>query len=324
MVLLMSLLALSGGCATLDPLQLRSFGSPPVRIGITEYDIDPGLNLLPEWSLLNDDLERYLGRTVAFQTMQSRQICVHLCRTGRLQFALLSPVDYSEIVCEHEHEILAVPLGRNGKIHRMGLVVVSPESGITALSDLKGKRFHFLRDEPGLNEAALGVLFDAGVRRDDLQLETWLTDPGTEHSNSGAVARSVVLDTRSAGVIDADEYASWPESGGIVTVPVTLPSKDKVRILAETVPVPNGPFIASPNAPEEMKEQVRTYLLSVIPSRMFNGQLVLGPLGYVGFVKPPDPQAYQPFIEMYRRMHADDPPEVYPAPPTENDQTEKP
>jgi len=80
-------------------------------------------------------------------------------------------------------------------------------------------------------------------------------------------------------------------------------SQDQVRILARTVHVPEGPFLASANTPPEMIDKVRGYLLNVAPQR----KLILDPLGYSGFAEPLDPKEYQPFDAICAKLH---PPEV--------------
>lgn len=296
------------GCSTIDVLNLRHLGRPPVRVGVARYDRKPALLFFPQWSLLNDDLELYLNEPVAFQLMKPWQIAVHL-GTGRLQFAMLSPGDYSAVADEMNHEILAVPVDQQGRTSRVGLIVVAADSPIHSLSELKGRRFHFLPGGNVLNEAVLGCLLEAGVVATDLDKGILGLELDTHHISSAEVVKSVVLERNSAGVIEEADYEKWAESGGIVLLPIPLPAQDQVRIIGRTVRVPNGPFVVSNNTPPELKEKVREYLLKGVTKRVLQSRFVLGPMGYKGFADPIDPSEYEAFFEVYRKLHPPEPPE---------------
>ncbi len=299
------LAAMVSGCSALDPLNVRSLGKPPIRVGVAKYETAPTLLFLPKWSLLNDDLALYLNEPVAFRLMQPWQIRVHL-GTGRFKFAMLSPGDYCEVAREDNHRILAVPVDAKGRTSRRGLICVAAKSPIHSLSELKGRRFHFLPDGDVLNEAVLGTLLEAGVVKADLDKGILGLELDTHHISSAEVAKSVVLEEKAAGVVDEADYNAWPKTGGIVLVPVPmppLPSRDQVRVIGQTVRVPNGPFVVSVHTSPELTGKVRDYLLNVVPKR----KLVLAPMGCSGFAEPIDPSEYEPFFEIYRKLHPPEP-----------------
>ncbi len=301
------MLSATAGCSTVaqvvDPLNLRGLGQQPVRVGITRLEFPPPL-FVPKHSLFNDNLALYLNKPVCFELLNPRQIRVKM-GTGRLQFAMLTAGDFEQIAPADTYEILAVPKDTQGRIIRRGLIIVAPNSRLQSLSELKKQRFHFLPPEDPLNEAALGALLEAGVDKKDLNqglLELGMS-LGMHHINSLEVAKSVVLEQNAAGVIDEDDYNKWKETGGSLLL--LNPSRDQVRIIAHTVTIPAGPFLAAKNNPPELTAKVKEFLFKVVGKN----PLALAPLGYSGFVDPIDLKEYQPFFDVYRRLH---PPEVFP------------
>jgi ABC-type phosphate/phosphonate transport system substrate-binding protein len=280
--------ALAGSsCGCVDLTQ------PPVRVGVARYEIAPTLGLLPKWSLLNRYLQDELRRPVAFQLMTPHQIDVHLSG-GRLDFAYLVPEDYGEIAGKPNHRILCVPIDRLGQTRHRGLIVVPAQSPAKALDELKGYRFHYLADQEALKEAALGALMESNVLEEDLSgLKL-----ATGHLSSAEVVKSIVVESKAAGVISQAEYNKWPASGGFVLSPVPLPSRDMVRVLGETVVVPNAAFVASVHADPDLVERVRESLME----DKFRRNIALAPMGYVGFTRPLSESEYLPFIELYRKL----------------------
>ncbi|MEP0841357.1 MAG: PhnD/SsuA/transferrin family substrate-binding protein [Phycisphaerae bacterium] len=297
--------ALSSGCATvgtslgpiLDPLNVLG-SKPPSRIGITRLEPSP-LLLVPKAVLFEENLTFELGSPFTFDLMTPRQIRLHL-GTGRLKFALLTAGEFSQIAGRDVAAILAVQLNEHQQTYRQGLIVVPAGSPIRSPADLKGLRFHFLSQGHPLNDAALGALLEAGVSAADLDKGLLGLSIDQYHISSMESARGVVLGgERSAGVIDKADYDRWPASGG--SLALLLPSKDQVRVIAETVRVPEGPFVVSKQTDPRIADQVRRYLLNVLPKR----KLVLASLGCSGFAPPIEEKEYEPFFALYRRLHPD-------------------
>jgi ABC-type phosphate/phosphonate transport system substrate-binding protein len=278
-----------------DPFNLLGLGKPPVRIGVTSLELTPPPIIIPKRALFEDNLAFHLGEPVSFDLMTPRQIRVHL-GTGRLKFAMLSPADFCEIVEADNSRILAVPANDNGHTYRRGLIIVSARSTVRSLEELKSKRFHFMPKGNSLNEAALGALMEAGITVTKLDKGILGLELDTYHINSLEVAKSVVLED-TAGVIDAADYEKWKDSGGSLVL--LSPSKDQVRVIAETVRVPEGPFVVSIHTAPELTEKLRRYLLDEVNKK----PLVLSSLGFSKFVEPIDPAEYRAFGELHRRLH---------------------
>lgn len=312
------LLTLLTGCATVgtsvgrivDPFNLVGLGAPPIRIGVTRLDLSPPPLLLPKAVLFEENLSFHLGSAVSIDLLTPRQIRVHL-GSGRLKFAMLSTEDYCAAAPGACSEILAVPLNEHKQAYRKGLIVVAPKSPIRSLSDIRSQRFHFMPRGNLLNEAAVGALMDAGLSKADLDKGLLGLELDTYHISSLEVAKAVVLEGRAAGVIDEADYLAWRDTGGSLLL--LSPSKDQVRVIGETVRIPEGPFVVSVNTDPALKAKVQDYLLQTLPKR----KLVLAALGCTGFAPPIDPKEYEPYCRIHYRLH----PETQPPEPQDSPET---
>lgn len=269
---------------------------PPMRIGVSSLDLSPLPPFLPKRTLFQEDLQQALKEPVMFELLQPWQIRVHL-GTGRVKFAMLSTEEYAEVGPGKNSEILAVPRNSHGNQYRQGLIVVSPRSRIQKMSELKKVRFHFLPAGNPLNEAVLGALLDAGVSSKQIDKGILGLELDTSHISSLEVAKSVVLEENVAGVIDEADYNLWPDKGGSLVL--LSPSKEQVRVIGKTVRVPEGPFVASLQAPAELRDRIRHYLLEEVNSK----KLVLGVLGIKSFAPPIAFSEYEPYIAIHNKLH---------------------
>jgi ABC-type phosphate/phosphonate transport system substrate-binding protein len=280
-----------------DPFNVLGLSKKPLRVGVTKLELSP--LMWPKRHLFELAMCEYLGQPVQFELMTPRQIRVHM-GTGRLQFAMLKPQEYPEVAEAETCEILAVPVNQQGQTYRQGLVVASADSAIQALPDVRSRRFHFLNLGNPLNDAALKTLLDAGVCERDIDRGILGLRIDTYHISAFEAAKSVVYEKDSAGVIDKHAYLSWPEKGGNFLL--LSPSRDKLRVLAETVRIPEGPFVASVRTKPKLVDRVRTFLLEVAPDKY---KVALAAMGWRGFSAPVDPQAYEAFAAAYQELHPD-------------------
>jgi hypothetical protein len=289
----------SCGCADIrgkvDHFKLGNFSKRPIRVAITNLQYSPPPHfLVPSHRLFCDNLSFYLDHPVCFELLTPRQIRVHLA-DGRTNFAMLSAGDFAQIADSPDYEMLAVPVHKSGKTSRQGLVVVSAESPIQSLANLKGSILYLIPQEDLINGAGLGLLLEAGV-----------VEKGTEGKPVGIEIRKcnsaeslverVCKDPKSGGIIPAAAYEKWRESTERLIIP--QPSRSQVRIISKTVLIPNGPFIASTHNPPELTEKVHTYLLKEVSK----WQPILSPMGYTGFAKPRAKGDYKPFFDVYDKV----------------------
>jgi ABC-type phosphate/phosphonate transport system substrate-binding protein len=80
-------------------------------------------------------------------------------------------------------------------------------------------------------------------------------------------------------------------------------------VIGKTIRVPEGPFVASLQAPAELREKMKHYLIEHVKTK----KVVLGVLGVSGFAEPIDPEEYQPYFELRRKLHSSASPATKPA-----------
>jgi ABC-type phosphate/phosphonate transport system substrate-binding protein len=309
--------ALLAGCQHEQPLDLESVNlfapletllqiQPPVRLGVTRIHINP--LVAPPWQRLEQELKRILGRNVQVLQLKPFQIRAKM-GLGQLDFALVSASDYLEIATRPVCQIVAVPLNPDMSLYKRGLIVTAQDSGIQTLDQLQGKRFAFgPAEDPVLFIAPADALIRAGVNLPDLTKE--LLPPFGFHISSFEAAKAVLYEGVQAGVVDEQEFTSWPEATTAL-FQTGLP-RQRFRVLCQTEPVPNGPFLAGSKTDPQMLARVRKYLLEEVK----NHADVLTGLGAGGF-QTADSSLYDAFGQTMARVRAQMPTGLFtPAAPT--------
>jgi ABC-type phosphate/phosphonate transport system substrate-binding protein len=274
------------GCAGQDigvfkPLKEVLLMKEPIRIGINRVQLNP---VDAPWGRFARALQKKLGTPVQVIYEEPFQIRSQLSR-GYLDFAILSATDYAEVGGEN-CVLLAKPVNTFGQTSRHALIIVKKESRIQNVADLKGQRFAFgPRGDATCDLAAKYCLMQAGLGPGDLQKELLPPPLAGHHLNSFEVAKAVANEPVAAGSVDQLAYASWPEKGVpiIKATPVAgflqMVSKDRFRVIANTITLPEGPIVASSKADAAMVTAVKEYLLSgEIP------ETALRPMDWRGFV----------------------------------------
>ncbi|MCC7291265.1 MAG: PhnD/SsuA/transferrin family substrate-binding protein [Phycisphaerales bacterium] len=250
-----------------------SFDQPPVRIGMvmdSQGVLDPqrwfdAFRTAP-WEPMSKQLSDELRQPVQFEPLTADQIAFHL-QSGRLHFALVSGDSLQKI---REKNPDVVELAAAEISTRRGVIVTDADSGLRAFADLKGHRFAFgPADDPILDKAAKACLAANGVALEDLKREI-LPIPGTlqYHISSFDAAREIVYGGTPAGVMDAEEFAALPESGGRFTWKGFTFSRDQFNVVGYTEPIAvdtieDARFVASHTVAEPLRESVRAFLLNL-------------------------------------------------------------
>ncbi len=301
--MLAGLLWLAGCEATpvtrlIDPLGLFQSGQTPVRIGINRVHVPlPPLFEPAPWNPLQIALAQALEQPVHFEPLKPFQMIEHL-REGRLQFAVVNAGEYAELADETAARLLAVGVNTAGRSSRTGLIIAAAKSDIKSIADIKGKKFAFgPREHPVLFAAAAEALNREGIALDDLQKEL-LPVPGSlqSHVSGQEAVKAVVYEPGTfVGVVDEIAYEKWPETGGKL-IPLRF-SRDQVRVLGKTVPVPEIAFLVSTQCDAKVAETVRRILLE--PGGE-DGK-TLKPLGLARFAAG-DAAPYEAFIPVARKV----------------------
>ena len=259
----------------LDPLglgrEIFGIGKEPVRVGITLVHTNP-LAAAP-WTPLQRQMQRSLNRPVQFEPLQPFQIKAHLAG-GRIQFAMVRPQEEAQILGEPGvGRVIAAPVFREGANRNRALLVTAADADIQSVAELKGKRIAFGPvGDPVTHVAAMGLLDKSGIPAASIPREL-LPIPGTlrHHLNSFESAKAVIYERPlgiAAGFVRKKDYDKWPDTGGSLLL--LRISKDQLRVLAETDPVPNlpeGPVLAGAKADPELVNRVRTFLTEELPAK---------------------------------------------------------
>ena len=152
------------------------------------------------------------------------------------------------------------------------------------IADCKGKRFAFGAYKDLLTDiAAQAALESAGVPVKDL-LPDFLTPPPLALEGrlytGGDSGKTVAFDPLvNAGVVDEVIYQEMRDSGGSL---ILGPSKDQLKIVGETIAVPEMVVVAGPASDPSQTRRLKSYLLN----QLKNDELVCKQLGVSGFTEP--------------------------------------
>ncbi len=276
-----------------DPFGLaRVFGpqQEPVRIGLTHeergvFDVRQWGRTAP-WHEFAQQLSKELGRPVVIENLKPFQIEFHLNETKRLDFALITASDYVGIREEGQAgQVLAISAPRT----RQGVIVAKADSGIQTLEDLKGQRFAFgPNGDEVLHKATVALLEESGVPPKELM--TLIPGIPQCHISSKEAAKEIAYGIgTSAGVIEAEEFDAYPETGGKWSLFDWYNySKDQFRELGRTPEVRietmgAGPFVAGDHTDQELVAAVRGFLLGAREEH----PEALHDLGFSRFRAPP-------------------------------------
>jgi len=272
-----------GGCQQPDAVTEASF----VKIGTTKADL---FGLPGEYRALHMRLEKRLERPVRFVAQPDGPAIAAQLEQGNLAYAFLSAAEYAAIENPEKLTPLAAGVNSLGRTSRKALIVARSNSSIQKIAECKGKRFAFggYRD-PLTDFAARRTIEEAGLSVKDLWPELIPPPPIAMEGRlylRDDVAKTVVNDpTVEVGVVDEAYYVRLPESGGNF---ITGPSRDQLRVIGETVAVPEVLFVAGPSAEPRITELLKDELLNAVK----DDEAACRQLGLKGFAAP-DIAAYE-------------------------------
>ncbi|MCH8808150.1 MAG: phosphate/phosphite/phosphonate ABC transporter substrate-binding protein [Planctomycetes bacterium] len=223
-------------------------------------DIREWINPAAPYEPLLAAMERELGRPVGYDMCFSFQLAPCL-NTGLSHLAVVSASQYVEVLDHGEFEVLAVAIDDKGRSARSALLVVPAESGIRGLDDLRKKRIAFgPNGDARTHHAAWKLLREHGLDKTDLALELLPLPGSLKHMpHMRAIAQSVINHSSDAGFVDEGAWEAFPESDPREGEP----ARDKLRVVARTVAVPNQLILRSPKLDDPGAKSVRAFLMSV-------------------------------------------------------------
>jgi len=180
--------------------------------------------------------------------------------SGWYHLAVLTPAQQTNLGPSPDaYRVLAVPVDRRDRDMRPALLVVPANSSIRNIADLRGKVVAFgPADDSRTHHAALQLLREAGLEKTDLALEALPVPGALKHLPDGrGVAQSVINGSSDAGFLDT---AAWEEFAEHAQQPGD-PARDKLRILARTIPLPSWVIVVSPKLDPALAGNIEHALL---------------------------------------------------------------
>jgi ABC-type phosphate/phosphonate transport system substrate-binding protein len=278
-----ALLCANFGCQAAGQRLLSLIGiqQEPLSIALVidrPTDAAQAFNPFPAYGPLQRALSEHLGRPVAIDACFPFQVESGLA-SGWHDLAVLTPVQYAGLRSPDTARVLAVSVDKEGRIATAALLVVPVGSEVAAVGDLRAKVVAFgPAGDLRAHHAALKLLADAGLQPTDLSLEVLPVPSSLKHMPDGrAVAQSVLNASSAAGFVDQTTWDAFPERAG-----GDEPTRDKFRVLARTVAVPDRLLLASPRLDDATAERVLAFGLRVGTTH----PQVMEPLTSSGYAAP--------------------------------------
>ena len=187
-------------------------------------------------------LEQTLGRSVDLVVTTDYSSMIEAMRFGRIEVAYFGPLSYVLARSKSEIEAFAVGVTRGTPTYT-SVVIVQANSPIKNIADLKGKIVAY-GDTASTSSHLVprAMLQDAGLVAN--------TDYKTVYLGAhDAVARAVETGKAPAGALSRPIYDSLIKGGKL--------DGAKLRVLAETKPIPNYPMAMQSKLNPALKEQIR-------------------------------------------------------------------
>jgi ABC-type phosphate/phosphonate transport system substrate-binding protein len=147
-----------------------------------------------------------------------------------------------------------------GRAARSAVLAVAADGNIEKVEDLRGKTVAFgPRDDARTHHAGLALLREHGLEKSDLSLSL-LPIPGSlKHlANMRDIAQSVINGSSDAGFIDEAAFETLMQGAEVEEEP----ARDKLRVIARTMPVPEKLVIRSPKVDQATVDKVTDFLLT--------------------------------------------------------------
>lgn len=197
---------------------------------------------------LKAHLERVVGRPVDLVVTTDYSSMIEAARFGRIDVAYFGPLSYVLARSKADIEAFAVGVSRGSPTYT-SVVVVPADSPIRAVGELKGRTVAY-GDTASTSSHLVprAMLQDAGLVAKVDYNPVYL-------GAHDAVARAVETGKVDAGALSRPIFDSLLKSGRVDAA--------KVRVLAETRPIPNYPMAMQAKLSPELKARIRGAFLEL-------------------------------------------------------------
>lgn len=218
-----------------------TFALHPLKLGI--HPFLSSSEIIRRFKPLADYLGRELKKPITIEIADSYKTHVRKVGTGSVDIAFMGPASYVILTGEYGPRPILGVFETNGKKTFRGVIVARQESPITALSQLKGKRFAFGdRDSTMSNFVARHMLLRAGVDVRALADRQFLTN----HDN---IALGVLAGGFDAGALKEDVFRQYEREG--------------LKAIAYSQEFGDHLFVMGAKSSAQITQQVRQALLSL-------------------------------------------------------------
>ncbi len=214
-----------------------SYSAETVKLAVTDVE---GLEKLQlEWGPFKEELEKASGLTIEFFPVNNRTAAAEALRFEKVDMVLTGPAEY--VVMNKRTN--AKPIVGFSRPDYLCAIVVMADSGITQVSQLKGKKVVFKSVGSTSGHLCPAQLFmDYGI------------DP-TKDIDVQFVARNIMHESIKNGSADAlgDNYGSWVNAARDKD---TLPA-GAFRVLARSGDLPNDVLLSGSHVDPAVVEKIR-------------------------------------------------------------------
>lgn len=193
-------------------------------------------------------LEKTLGKEIVLVVTTDYSSMIEAMRFGRIEIAYFGPLSY--VLARSKSEIEAFAAGvSKGKPSYTSVVIVGVDGGVRTIGDLRGKTVAY-GDQASTSSHLVprAMLQDQGLVAEKDYKAVYL-------GQHDAVARAVESGKVPAGALSKPIFENLLAARKI--------DGAKVRILAETTPIPNYPMAMQSKLPPQLKDAIRKAFLDI-------------------------------------------------------------
>lgn len=199
--------------------------------------------LVERFTPLMNYLSEGLNKPVVLRVAKTYASHIELVGNDQVEIAYLGPAPYLNLVKNYGRKPLLAKIQVKGQSTFRGAIIVSQNSPIKTVADLRGQGFAFGSQDSTMSHfVPRFVLSQAGITLDQLSHYKFLK----YHEN---VVLGVLLGEFEAGAIKKDVYKQYAAEG--------------IRILTWTPPITVHVFVATQRFPQQQLEQLRTLFLNI-------------------------------------------------------------
>ncbi|GAB4297462.1 MAG: phosphate/phosphite/phosphonate ABC transporter substrate-binding protein [Myxococcota bacterium] len=230
-----------------------------------------------------------LGYSYAFVQRPTYREINELLIKGELTLAFICSGAYASMPKDAAIDLLAIPIVEGKSVYR-SLIIVRADSPYKSFKELKGTRFAFT--DPLSNTGYFYPsyrLLELGEKADDFFSEAIYT--GSHDRSIVAVYRQVV----SAAAVDDQVYKRM--------VTPNSPYWERLRVIESSSDFPNPPVVSPLSTPVEIREKIKSKLLSISQSE--KGKERLKAIGIDGF-RSGAPEEYEGIRKMITAVYGEE------------------